>query len=164
MNEYLPFVSIDIWTTIFSWVNLLILFLLLKRFLFKPVNKILSDRAAEIEGAYREAEDSRREAEDIRIEYDKKLMSAGNEADSIIKSAVDAASRRSESIISDAEKQAKIIEEHSRALIAKEKSSALESVRADVASMAVDIAERLVRRSLNEEDDEKLISDIIDKI
>lgn len=49
MNEYLPFVSIDTWTMIFTWANLLILFLLLKKFLFKPVTKILDERAEEIE-------------------------------------------------------------------------------------------------------------------
>ena len=48
MNEYLPFVSIDTWTMIFTWANLLILFLLLKKFLFKPVTKILDERAEEI--------------------------------------------------------------------------------------------------------------------
>ena len=50
MNEYLPFVSIDTWTMIFTWANLLILFLLLKKFLFKPVMKILDERAEETAG------------------------------------------------------------------------------------------------------------------
>ena len=58
MNEYLPFVSIDTWTMIFTWANLLILFLLLKKFLFKPVTKILDERAEEIENSYKQAEET----------------------------------------------------------------------------------------------------------
>ena len=38
MEKYLAFVTIDVWTLIFTWANLLILFLLMKKFFFKPIN------------------------------------------------------------------------------------------------------------------------------
>ncbi|MBR0027173.1 MAG: ATP synthase F0 subunit B, partial [Clostridia bacterium] len=94
MDNYLPFVSLDVWTMIFTWINLVILFLLLKKFLFKPINKILDERAAEIEGEYTAAEKARAEADTIKAEYEGKIDSAKTEADSIIKSAVTTANER----------------------------------------------------------------------
>ena len=48
MGEYLSFVTIDVWTMIFTWANLLILFLLMKKFLFGPVRRIIEKREEEI--------------------------------------------------------------------------------------------------------------------
>jgi len=44
MEKYLAFVTIDVWTLIFTWANLLILFLLMKKFFFKPIKNILKQR------------------------------------------------------------------------------------------------------------------------
>ena len=56
--ETQPFVSIAPWTLIFQIANLLLLMVLFKKYLFKPVTEILEKRKQEIEGHYQEAEDS----------------------------------------------------------------------------------------------------------
>lgn len=164
MGEYLPFVTIDTWTMIFTLVNLVVLFLLLKKFLFKPVNKMLDARKEEIENSYKQAEDAKAEAEGIKDEYEQKLMGAKDEADKIIKSAVEKASMRSDSIIDDANNEARNIIEKSQKQIEQEKRTAMKEAQEDIASMAVEVAEKLISKKLNSSDDEKLISDIIDRI
>lgn len=164
MGEYLPFVSIDTWTMIFSWVNLIILFLLLKKFLFKPVNKVLSERAAEIENTYNEAENTKSAAQSLKAEYESKLLGAKNEADGIIKSAVETANKRSDSIVSEANEQAKRIMEKSQKQIEIDRRNAINEARDDIASMAIDAAGKIIGRKLDTDSDEKLISDIIDRI
>lgn len=164
MEEYLPFVSIDVWTMIFTWVNLIILFLLLKKFLFKPVNKVLDERAQEIENSYKEAENTKSQAQSMRAEYENKLSGAQKEADGIIKSAVETANRRSDSIVSEANEQAKHIIEKSQKQIERDKKNAINEAEADIASMAVDIAGKIIGKKLDTDTDEKLISDIIDRI
>lgn len=164
MEEYLPFVSIDIWTMIFTWANLIILFLLLKKFLFKPVNKVLDERAEEIENSYKEAENTKSEVQSVKAEYESKLRAIKTEADGIIKSAVEAANRRSDSIVSEANEQANHIIEKSQKQIERDKENAMNEAEADIASMAVDIAEKFLGKKLDTNTDEKLISDIIDRI
>ena len=164
MEEYLPFVSIDVWTMIFTWVNLIILFLLLKKFLFKPVNKVLDERAEEIENSYKEAENTKSQAQSMKTEYENKLSGAKKEADGIIKSAVETANRRSDSIVSEANEQAKHIIEKSQKQIERDKENAMNEAEADIASMAVDIAGKIIGKKLDTDTDEKLISDIIDRI
>ena len=153
MNEYLPFVSIDTWTMIFTWANLLILFLLLKKFLFKPVTKILDERAEEIENSYKQAE-----------ETNDKAISLKNEADGIIKSAVETADRRSESIVNEANEKVRYIMEKSQKQIEQDKQNAVTDAKREIASMAVDAAEKIIGKKLTDSDDEELISDIIDRM
>ena len=83
MNEYLPFVSIDTWTMILRGQTAHIVSAL-KKFLFKPVMKILDERAEEIENSYKQAEETNDKALSLKSEYEEKLLSAKNEADGII--------------------------------------------------------------------------------
>lgn len=164
MEEYLPFVSIDTWTIIMSWGNLLILFLLLKFFLFKPVGKVLDARAEEIEETYKSAEDTKSAAEKMLGEYEEKLKNAHDTADGIIKSAQKTADMRSENIVNDANDKARRIMEKSRAQIERDKQEAVRAARYDIAKAASAIAEKLIGRELTADDDEKLIGDIIDRM
>ena len=142
MNEYLPFVSIDTWTMIFTWANLLILFLLLKKFLFKPVTKILDERAEEIENSYKQAEETNDKALSLKSEYEEKLLSAKNEAN----------------------EKVRYIMEKSQKQIEQDKQNAVTDAKREIASMAVDAAEKIIGKKLTDSDDEELISDIIDRM
>ncbi len=164
MEEYLPFVSIHTWTVIMAWGNLLILFLLLKHFLFKPIKRILDEREKEIENVYKSAEDAENSARNLKTEYEARLQSADAEADGIIKAAVEKASRRSEDIVSEADEKARQLMERSRRQIERDKKQAVEDARDDIAAMAVSAAEKLIGKRLEAEDDDKIISDIIDRI
>lgn len=164
MEEYLDFVSIDLWTMIFTWLNLLILFLLLRCFLFKPVNKVLAKRAEEIENTYKAAEATQRDADLARERYENQLSEAKTEADGIINDAVICARERSESIINEAQERAKHIAEKSEKQIELDKQKAMDEARQDIAEMAVDVAEKLIGERLDSSADEKLIESIIDRI
>lgn len=164
MEEYLPFVSLDTWTMIFTWANLVILFLLLKKFLFKPVNKVLEERAAEIAGEYKSAEDAKYAASSMKTEYEQKLRSANAEAESIIKSAVNTANERSNSIVDEANDEAKRIIEKSQKQIETDKRNAMDAMKKDIASVAVDAAEKILKREIDASADDDLLSDIIDRM
>lgn len=164
MDEYLPFVSLDVWTMIFTWANLLILFLLLKKFLFKPINKVLDERARQIESDYKAAEDEHTSAQKLKKEYEDKLKSAKAQADDIIKAAVDTANERSSSIVSDANSEARSIIEKSNKQIERDKEATMQEIKKDIASIAMDAAEKILMREIDKSTDEKIISEIINKI
>lgn len=164
MKEYLPFVTIDTWTLIFTWVNLLILFLLMKKFLFGPVKKILDKREEEIHSAYQEAKLSSEKAEALRQEYTAKLDSAKQEAASILESAHKKAGEQSEHIIAEAHSEATDILRKTNIQIENEKKSAMNEIKQDISSMAVSIAEKVIEKDINEKDYEKLVEKFIDEM
>ena len=126
MDEFLSFVTIDVWTMIMTWGNLLILFFAMKKFLFKPVKAIMDKRQEEIEKSISSAEIAKKDAENLKCEYVLKLSEAKAEADSIIKTAVKNAQLKEEEIIKDANKKAADILERADKEIENQKKAALE--------------------------------------
>ena len=68
------------WEIIWVFVNLLILFLLMKKFLFGPITKLLDERAKGVADTLDQAETQRAEAERQKAEYTQQLASARGEA------------------------------------------------------------------------------------
>ncbi len=163
MNEYLPFVTIDMWTMVFTLLNLIILYFLLKRFLFKPVDDILTARENEIKTTYKTAEEASARANNLKTEYEQKLLSAKSEADAIIKSATQTATMRSDSILDDARSSVQQMLEKSKKQIDYEKRAAIKEAQSDIASMAVEAAAKIIGNKISS-DDEKIIVDIIDRM
>ena len=79
--EVQQFISIAPWTIIFQILNLLLLMVLFKKYLFKPVTEILEKRQAEIEGHYQEAQQAETDAKAMKADYESKMAGARQEAD-----------------------------------------------------------------------------------
>ena len=92
----LDIISINIWHIVISLANLVILFLILKKLLFKPVKKIVDKRQKELDAEYRKAEKTQAEADAIKAEWEGKMATAEAEADKIISDAVERADSRNE--------------------------------------------------------------------
>ena len=87
MTGFESVVGVNPWTALITFCNMIITFLLLKKFLFKPVKKMIDDRQKEIDGMYADAEASRKEAKAMEAEYASHLESAREERDEILKNA-----------------------------------------------------------------------------
>lgn len=159
--DTLDFVSIVPWEIITQLVNLLLLFLLLKHFLFKPVQKILDARQAEIDKDYADAEKAQNEAEALRDEYEKRIADAKSEATDIVKTATRKAQLHGEEIVRDAQTQASRLMEKADAQIEQEKKKAMNELKDEISGIAVDIASKVVEREIDEKDHEALISEFI---
>ncbi len=79
------FVGVNFWTALLTLCNMIITFLVLKKFLFKPVKKMIDDRQQEIDGLYADASHAKTQAEALQAQYDARLKAANAEGDRIIK-------------------------------------------------------------------------------
>ena len=64
------------WDIVWTIVNLLILFLLLKHFLFKPITQMMESRTAEIENNLKDAEEQKQKAQQLNTQYEEQLQGA----------------------------------------------------------------------------------------
>ncbi len=163
MDKYLDFVSIppDVWSLIFTWCNLGILFLLVRHFLFKPVQNILNQRKQEVDGMYEKAEAAQASAQAMEAEYTEKLADAKNEAARIMQSATRSAQVRSEEIIKDAQEKAAGTIVKAQERIEQERKNALSQVQAQVADMAVAIAEKVIEKEIDQKTHKKLVDEFL---
>lgn len=162
--ETLSFVSVVPWEIVTQLINLLLLFLLVRHFLFKPVNSILAQRQEEINHDYEEAEKAQDEAFALRDEYQKRIGDAKAEASDILKTAAAKASQHSEEIVLEAQQQAARLKEKADEQIALEKKKAMNELKDEISGIAVDIASKVVEREINAKDHEALIKEFIEGV
>ena len=162
LNEFETFVGINFWTMLFAWCNLLILYLVLKKILFKPVKNMIDSRQEEIDKMYSDAEEKVKNAEEMRVEYESRLESAKSESEEILKSAQRRATLKEEEILKDAHKEAQRVIERADEQIALEKKRILNEVKDEVSHMAIDIAEAVIGRDVSEDEHRSLIDSFID--
>ena len=87
MTGFESFVGVNPWTALFTFCNMLITFAVLKKFLFKPVKKMIDDRQQEIDTMYADADAAKQKAADLEKEYADHLQSIKDERDAMLREA-----------------------------------------------------------------------------
>ncbi len=157
-------VTIVPWTFVATILNLFLTMLLVKKFLFKPINEILEKRRQLSEKELTEARAAKAEAEGLRTEYETSLSDARAEAAAIIQTAQKQAQAKADKTIQEAEQQAAGIRSRAEADIAQEKKKAINEAKDEIGSLAMDIAGKVVEKEIHEEDHRKLIDEFLDHV
>lgn len=164
MQGFEQFIGFNPWTALFTLLNLIITFLILKKFLFKPVKKMIDDRRQEIDGLYADADAKIAEAETMRNDYAAKLDGAKEESAEIIRSARATARQEGDEIVRNAKDEASAIKQKAMNDIALERKKALNEVKDDISGIALEIAEKVVEKELGPDDQSALIDAFIEKM
>lgn len=164
MSDFLDVISVNIWSIVISLCNLIILFLIIRHFLFKPVNKVLDERQSAIDTDYSNAKTALDNAKKTEDEWNAKIAEADKRADGIIKEAAEVADRRGDEIVAEAKKQADSIVDRARNEMELEKRKSEEAIKKQIADVSVAVAGKLLNREISEEDHHKIIDSFIDEI
>ena len=113
---------------------------------------------------YAEADQAKSEASALRTEYEEKLAVAAQTSERIVKEAVERGQNREQDIIRQANAEADAILQKAQADIAQEKKKALNDAKNEIAGLAMDIAGKVVGRSLTDADQEKLVDQFIEEL
>ena len=158
------FLNINFFTALFTLVNTVVLFLVLKKFLFKPVMKMITDRQKEIDDMYTDADTAKENALAMEAEYKQKLSQAAVTGERMVKEAVERGQRREEEILRQANMEASAIMEKASADIALEKKKALNDAKDEISDIAMAIAEKVVGREISSADHSDLVDSFIDRL
>ena len=161
MTGFESFVGIDPWTALFTFCNMMITFAVLKKFLFKPVKKMIDDRQAEIDTMYADADAAKHKAAALEQEYQQHLQSIRDERDTLLREATARAQKREEEIVGEARAEAAALRATAEADIAQERKKAVNDLKNEIGGIAVDIAGKVVEREINETDHKALIDEFI---
>ena len=164
MEGFESFIGVNFWTALFTLLNFLAVLYVGKRFLWGPVMKIIQDRQQEIDDLYKDAGDAKENAQAMEAEYKEKLAVATQTGERMVKEAVARGQAREEEIIRAANAEAAAIMDKAAADIAMEKKKAINDAKDEISGMAIAIAEKVVGRELNAQDQNKLIDDFINEL
>lgn len=136
--------SLDIWNLLFTVINVLILYLLMKKFLFQPVLAVLEKREEMIASHMEEARKNQKEAEELKTDYEAKLQNAREEAQAVVHNARTLAEQERKGILMQAQKESEQLMEHTKGVIAAEKERAQQEVKDEIAALAVLAARKIM--------------------
>ncbi|MBQ3557544.1 MAG: F0F1 ATP synthase subunit B [Oscillospiraceae bacterium] len=162
--QTLDVISVNLWQIVISLLNLVLLFLLVKKFLFKPVMKVLEQRQKQIDDRYAEADEARTEAQESRRTWEEKLAGAEAEADTILQTATENARRRGDKLVAEARDEADSIVRMARNEAQLERQKAAAGIKQEIVEVSGALAEKLLEREINRQDHRALIDSFIEEI
>ena len=162
--QNLDVISVNIWAILASLANLLILTLIVKKFLFKPVKKIVESRRAAIDDDYAQAKAARDEAEETRRSYNEAMAAAKMTGDQIIADASRTAEYRSNEIVAQAREKAAEIRRQAETDAVLERKKAEDEMKREIADVSTQLTGKLLQREINEEDHRKLIDSFLNDL
>jgi F-type H+-transporting ATPase subunit b len=155
MDLITPGTGLIFWQ-LFGFLGLL--FILIK-FAWKPMLAALDERESGIENALKSAETARNEMANLKAENEKLLAEARLERDIILKKAQEASVRMIDEAKEDAIKAGAQMIANAKAVIETEKKAALADIKTQVASLSLEITEKLLRKNLSDDKAQKELVD-----
>lgn len=162
--QNLDVISVNLWQILISLCNLVILFFILKRFLYAPVTRAMAQRKAALDAQYDEAAKAQRDADTAKAAWEDKLSGAKAEADGILQTAAADAERRRSEIVRDAQERADGIIRDAKQDADREYRRAQAELKQEIASASAQWTETLLKREATEEEQHALIASVLDEM
>ena len=152
------------WTFVFQLINTLILFLILKKFLFVPVTTFMKKREDEIKEQIQAAKDLDEDAQKLKAQYELKLTHADEEGKEIIKKYTHRAENRAFEIVKTAEAEVDTMKLNAHRELERERVKAVNELKGQISELTILAASKVVEKDLNEADHKELINKFISEV
>ncbi len=141
---------------VFTIINVLLLYAVVRIFLFKPIKKILAARQEEVEAQYAKAEEAQADAEALKEEYAKSMSGVEDQKRLAVAVARGKASREAGRIVENAKAEAETILANAQRNAEEEKQRRLQQAQEDIADMVAQVSTKLVTASDSADNDRAL--------
>lgn len=148
---------------VFTIINLLILYLLMKKFLFGPITDIMEKRKAMIEEQLANAAAAEESANALKAQYEDTLKTADMDADAILADAKEKAKSEYDRIVSEANGQAGKIIKNAEKTVEIQREKTLRNLESEIAGLAMDAAAKVVGEQADCLNNAKLYDEFLDK-
>ncbi|MFS4483556.1 F0F1 ATP synthase subunit B [Hyunsoonleella sp. 2307UL5-6] len=147
---------------IMQTVIFLVLIFIMVKFAWKPIMNSLNDREEGIQNALDAAENAKAEMENLQADNQKLLKEARAEREAMLKEAREMKTKLIEDAKTEAQTEAGKLIAQAQASIETEKKAAIADLKSQVASLSIDIAEKVVKDELsNKGKQEQLVESLL---
>ena len=141
-----------------------LVFLLLRKLAFPRIAEALDRRQAAIEDAIDTADRTKREADELLAEYRERLSAARTQADEIVSRARKTAESTEAKAVAEGKRKKDELLEQTQREIEQEIARATQGIRSEVADLTVMATEKVTRKSLTGDDQQRLVKDALDEL
>ena len=161
MIQTLEIISVNLWQILISLANLLLIYIILKKLLWKPVKKVMDQRQAMVDDQFAAAEAAEEEANRDKAEWAARLATADAEAVARIQAADETARQHGDRIVADARDKAQGILRQAEAEAALERQKAEAGIKQEIAAVGTQRAEKMLELEINPEDHRQMIESFL---
>jgi F-type H+-transporting ATPase subunit b len=155
MDLVTPAIGLVFWTT----VVFIILIVLLTKFAWKPILSAIKEREQNIEKALKSADRARAEIKDLQTANERLLNEARAERDAMLKEAREIKEKMLADAKEKAKEEAERILSSARDTIRNEKNAALAQIKEQVATLSIEVAEKILKSELSSEVKQKVLAE-----
>lgn len=137
--------SLNGWTLFFTVLNVLVLFLGVKKFLLKPVMNVVSQREELIQNQLTNAAETKKQAEQLKDEYQAELETAHDKAEEIIVMAKERAEVEYNNAIAKTREEAEHMLSKAKADIMNEQEKAKKEAQDEITKLAIQAARKIMK-------------------
>lgn len=149
---------------LYTMINLVVLYLLLRHFLIKPVTDIMEKREKLIEDGLASARNAREDAEKIRQEYEAAVSGAKQESAQIIERAQRQAKTEYEKILREADEKAGSMVESAKESIRAERERTVRELQSEIAGLAMSAAGKIVGEKAEESGNQGIYDRFLEEV
>ena len=146
---------------VFTIINLIVLFVLMRIFLFKPVNNIIAKREEAIRKQFDDADAVRKEAENLKTEYEASLAGAKDESARLITEAKEKARGEYDRIVKSADEEFNNKIQKAHETIEEDKQKTMRNMQSEIQELVVAAATKVVGSQVQAGDSSRLYDDFI---
>ncbi len=148
-------------TLIAQVLNFLILVVILRALAYKPVANMLQQRADKIKETIDKANADKKAAEDTLAQYKSQLADAQKRAQEIVDKAEITARQEREALVAETKKEIDRMKQNAQLEIQNERDRAFDQMKAEIVSLSLAAAEKIVAKNLTSKENDKLVNDFI---
>jgi F-type H+-transporting ATPase subunit b len=152
------------WAIIWDIVNVLILFFFLKKFLFKPVTKIMEERKATVENSLHDADEKKAEAFQLKSDYEEELKHADEQASAIMKEARERAELEYNKKLDEAKAETERMIAQANKTIELDRKKSMESAQAEIAGIAMLAAAKVIGKNVDDNVNQQFLGDLLKEV
>ncbi len=153
--------GLDVRYLISQALSFLILFFVLRKFLYPPLLRILNERSERINTSLRQAEEIQQQLARTQADYQEKMEEARRESQAILTQSTQMGEKLKNDIVADARREAETVLIRARAEITTERERAVAELRGQVADLALLAAGQVIGRSVDDSANRRMVDDFI---
>ena len=156
--------NINVGMIIFSTINFLIFYLIMKKFFFEKTLAVIDERKIAVENSFKKASDEEARAELLKSKYEEDVKRFNNEGMQLVESYKEKADRIYSEIIEESNKEAVNIKEKAVKEIERERAIANKEMKQEIIDLSMDLAEKALEREIDSKRHKELIDEFIAKV
>lgn len=151
----------ETWILVFTIVSFLVVLFVLGKFGWPKIVQTLEEREKSIRNAIDSAEAAKQSAEKLKAEYEAQMQAVQERVREIIAQAQVQGTQTRESILKEAESEAKKLMEKTKQQLEAEKEKLVQELRGEVGELAVMMAEKLLQQTVDKKVQERFVQDFL---